>query len=140
LAHSGGVSSFLVGDKVKLKAGEHRGSRGRVEAFDGDSLVIRTQGMQGVIAISPSEVMNFSLAARKAWLSMPKRQVGRPKGSKVFDRVSVSLRIDRDLWEEFRTQEKSGLIADRSATINAWFKEKLGKCGSCNKDHVGQDH
>ncbi|MGI0014177.1 MAG: hypothetical protein ACREBU_12160, partial [Nitrososphaera sp.] len=43
------------------------------------------------------------------------------------DRVSVTLRIDRALWEQFRQDESEGLINDRTATVNAWFREKLAK-------------
>jgi uncharacterized protein (DUF4415 family) len=43
------------------------------------------------------------------------------------DRVSVTLRIDRDLWEQFQLKESSGLIDDRTATINNWLREKLAE-------------
>jgi hypothetical protein len=128
------ANSFEVGDKVKLKTGSHRGARGLVEAVADDKIVVRANGIQRLVTLSSIEVTNFSLAARKAWLSMPKRQVGRPKGSKFCDRVSVTLRIDRDLWEHFRAQERSGLIDDRTATINKWLKEKLGQVTLEQKD------
>jgi len=80
-----------------------------------------------LIAVASKFVTNFSLAARKAWKNMPHRQVGRPKGSRHCDRVSVTLRIDRELWEKFKQDELAGLIEDRTATINAWFREMLAK-------------
>jgi hypothetical protein len=43
------------------------------------------------------------------------------------DRVSVTLRIDRDLWEQFRSKEAIGLIDDRTATINSWLRDKLAE-------------
>jgi len=67
------------------------------------------------------------LAARKAWKNMPYRHVGRPKGVRHCDRVSVTLRIDRDLWEQFKRDESAGRIKDRTATINLWFREMLDK-------------
>jgi uncharacterized protein (DUF4415 family) len=115
---------------VKLKTGLHCGVRGVVESLAENRVVIRVEGINGLATVSPDEVTNFSLAARKAWLRMPKRQVGRPKGSKFYDRVSVTLRIDRDLWERFQSHEKAGLIEDRTATINAWLREKVQRIGS----------
>lgn len=121
------MNRFEIGDKVKLKSGAHAGVRGLVEAVAENEVVVRADGIQEPVTLSPHEVTNFSLAARKAWLSMPKRQVGRPKGSKFCDRISVTLRIDRDVWDQFRAQEKSGQIHDRTGTINAWLKEHLTK-------------
>jgi hypothetical protein len=71
------------------------------------------------------EITNFSLAARKAWVTGPDRAVGRRKGTKLTDRVSVTLRFDREVWEHFIGLEEQGVIDDRIATINAWFREKL---------------
>ena len=51
----------------------------------------------------------------------------RPKGARHCDRVSVTLRIDRELWEKFKQDELEGLIEDRTATINTWFREMLDK-------------
>ena len=76
---------------------------------------------------TPDDVTNLSLAARKAWESMPARRVGRPKGSCHCDRVSVTLRIDRDLWEDFRRLEAVGAIQDRTAIINALIREETEK-------------
>ena len=123
------MNQFEIGDKVKLKSGNHKGVRGMVEAIAEDKVVIRADGIRELINLPPAEVTNFSLAARKAWLSMPKREVGRPKGSKYFDRVSVTLRIDRDLWARFQAHERSGQIEDRTATINAWLREQIQRIG-----------
>jgi uncharacterized protein (DUF4415 family) len=73
----------------------------------------------------PELVTNFSLAARKAWVTGPDRAVGRRKGTKLCDRVSVTLRIDRDLWERFREMEGAGLIEDRTASVNSWLRQNL---------------
>jgi len=116
-----------TGDKVRLKAKSHSGSRGVIEATKDGKLVVRLEDSDRRVFVSPEEVTNLSLAARKAWVSMPDRHVGRPKGMRFCDRISVTLRIDRDLWEQFRSKEATGLIDDRTATINSWLREKLAE-------------
>jgi uncharacterized protein (DUF4415 family) len=123
-------SAFMepeVGDKVKLKDHTSASLRGVVEAFRGDELVVRLDESGELVAVAAELVTNFSLAARKAWKNMPDRRVGRPKGARHCDRVSVTLRIDRELWEQFKQDESVGLIKDRTATINSWFREMLDK-------------
>ena len=116
-----------VGDKVKLKSHHGTPIRGIVEEVHGDELLIRLHETGELIPVTSESVTNFSLAARKAWKNMPHRQVGRPKGARHCDRVSVTLRIDRALWEQFKRDESEGLIRDRTATINLWFHEMLHK-------------
>jgi uncharacterized protein (DUF4415 family) len=115
------------GDKVRLKAGPHAGERGIVASTDGEKLLIRLDLSAETVRVLPESVTNFSLAARKAWVTEPNRGVGRRKGTKLCDRVSVTLRIDRDLWEQFRQLEEAGLIEDRTAAINSWLREKVSK-------------
>ena len=98
-----------------------------VEAVQGDELLVRLDGSGELVTVAPARVTNFSLAARKAWKNMPHRRVGQPKGTRHCDRVSVTLRIDRELWEQFKQEESEGLIEDRTATINTWFREMLDK-------------
>jgi len=119
--------SHKVGDKVRLKGDELPGGRGVLEAVQRSTVVVRLEGSGHLVRIAPEQVTNYSLAARKAWLSMPKRRVGRPKGLRLCDRVSVTLRIDRDLWEQFRALEESGVIDDRTATVNSWLRERLAE-------------
>jgi uncharacterized protein (DUF4415 family) len=116
-----------VGDKVRLKAKNHSGSRGIIEATQDGKLVVRLEDSGQKVLVAPEEATNLSLAARKAWVSMPDRHVGRPKGMRFCDRISVTLRIDRDLWEQFQSKEATGLIDDRTATINSWLREKLAE-------------
>jgi uncharacterized protein (DUF4415 family) len=105
-----------------------RGARGFIELIEANgTLVVRIVDSDTVLRVRPSNVTNFSLAARKAWRNMPDRRVGRPKGSKVCDRVSVTLRLDRDLWESFRLAEEQGRIPDRTSAINGWIRIKLGE-------------
>ena len=116
-----------VGDKVRLKDHNSAPMRGVVAAVHGNELLVRLDESEELVTIASACVTNFSLAARKAWKNMPYRQVGRPKGARHCDRVSITLRIDRELWEQFRQDELAGLIKDRTATINSWFREMLDK-------------
>ncbi|MDA8562851.1 hypothetical protein N9L06_00200 [Mariniblastus sp.] len=115
-----------VGDKIRIKS---IGRRGVVERVQGKSLVVSFEDGKSA-SFDESEVTNFSLAARKAWERMPDRRVGRPKGTTRTDRTSVTLRIDRELWEQFRLAESQGKITDRTATINEWIAEKLNELES----------
>jgi hypothetical protein len=115
-----------VGDKVRVKVGGHTGERGFVESIEGEKLVIRLESARKVI-VAPEGLTNYSLAARKAWVTGPDRAVGRRKGTKLYDRVSVTLRFDREVWEQFLALEGAGTIEDRTATINDWFREKMSE-------------
>ena len=116
-----------VGDKVKLKssADEAAGSHGVIADLDGSVLSIRLEGGPTVVQVAPEQVTNFSLAARKAWQNMPTRNVGRPKGSRVSDRRSVTIRVDRELWERFQRAESSGIVSDRTSVLNQWIAQGL---------------
>jgi hypothetical protein len=113
------------GDKVRLKAGKYRGERGIVRGVDGGKVVVHLADAEVLVRATPSDLTNFSLAARKAWVTLPDRAVGRRKGTRLTDRVSVTLRLDRELWERFQSLEDATIIGDRTATINRWFREKL---------------
>lgn len=117
------------GDKVRVKPTSTRTStlRGTVSAIDGTYLIIRASEDGSLVRVKPDEITNFSLAARKAWQKMPERQVGRPRGSTVCDRVSVTIRLDRDLWEQFREAESRGYVTDRTNTLNTWVREGLNR-------------
>ncbi len=115
------------GDKVRLKTTAHRGERGVVDLVEGGKLVVRLEGSGQVVRLLPEDVTNFSLAARKAWVTDPDRAVGRRKGTRLCDRVSVTLRLDRELWELFTGMEEDGVIEDRTGVVNSWFREKLSK-------------
>jgi hypothetical protein len=116
-----------VGDKVRVKAGNHAGERAVVEAVEAETLLIRLDESQLKVRVTPDQITNFSLAARKAWVTGPDRAVGRRKGTKLYDRISVTLRFDRDVWQRFLALEESEVIEDRTAVINAWFREKLAE-------------
>lgn len=113
------------GDKVLLRAAPYAGIRAVIERSKGSHLLVRLDSSGDIVRVKPADLTNYSLAARKAWVSMPDRRVGRPKGSSTSDRVSVTLRIDRILWDRFRRAEAAGLIGDRTKEINAWINERL---------------
>src|SRR5439155_13766806 len=121
------VSHTQLGDKVKVKRPPHAGHRGLVARVRRGMLLVRMVDTSKVVEVSEQDVINFSLAARRAWVSMPDRRVGRPKGSRVCDRISVTLRIDRDLWNLFVEMESDGRIEDRTATINRLLREKVAE-------------
>jgi hypothetical protein len=120
-----GPLTAKLGDKVRLKAGGHAGQRGTVAAVRGDRLRVRLDDATRGLWVPAATVTNYSLAARKAWVTGPDRPVGRHKGTKLCDRVSVTLRIDRDLWARFRDLEAAGLIENRTAAVNRWLREKV---------------
>jgi hypothetical protein len=132
----------VAGDKVRVKAADHAAQRGVVENVDGEKLLVRLEQSGLKVRLTAEQVTNYSLAARKAWRTEPDRAVGRRKGTKLTDRVSVTLRLDRDLWEQFQGLEEVGVIADRSGVINGWFREKLaelGREGARADAHEGDD-
>ena len=126
-----------IGDKVRLKTGCEVGERAFVVAVRSNQLVVELEKSGRSLAVRSQDVTNYSLAARKAWVTEPGRAVGRRKGTKLCDRVSVTLRLDRNLWEEFREKEEAGIIPDRTAVINDWLRDKLaelstdGRAGRC---------
>jgi hypothetical protein len=113
------------GDKVMLKAGDYRRYRGVIEELDGGKLAVRVAELGVLVRVTADDVTNFSLAARKAWVTGPDRAVGRRKGTRLTDRVSVTLRLDRDLWQRFQDLEEAAVIGDRTAVVNDWFREKV---------------
>lgn len=115
------------GDKVRLKDDSRHGERGIVEDVLASCLVVRIEASEELVRVAQSHLTNYSLAARKAWEKMPHKRVGRPKGSSKTDRISVTLRIDRQVWERFRCAEQSGLIQDRTGTINRLLAIELEK-------------
>jgi hypothetical protein len=112
-----------------VKSGANSGARAVIEALDGGKLVVRLEESGRRLHLARQSVTNLSLAARKAWITGPDRAVGRRKGTKLYDRVSVTLRIDRDVWVRFRAMEASGLIENRTAAVNAWLRQKLDELG-----------
>lgn len=116
-----------AGDKVRVKVDVHAGERGVIEAVDGGKILVRLEDSALTLRLSADQVTNFSLAARKAWVTSPDRSVGRRKGTKFRDRVTVTFRLDRDLWEDFMRLLEAGCIEDRNSVVNSWFREMLAR-------------
>nr|ADY57969.1 hypothetical protein Plabr_0340 [Rubinisphaera brasiliensis DSM 5305] len=116
-----------TGDKIRIKAGPHKGKRGLIEDAVENTLTVRLDNQNTIVTLMEHDVTNYSLAARKAWERMPHRRVGRPAGATSSDRISVTLRIDRNLWASFTEAESKGLIANRTHVVNMWFAEKLAE-------------
>lgn len=112
------MPQHVKGDKIRIKRGELAGYRGILVRPMSGKWVVSVAQQDRSILLSAEDLTNYSLAARRAWCSMPNRKVGRPTGSKVSDRISVIFRIDRTLWNEFVATEQEGLIGDRTAVIN----------------------
>lgn len=111
------MPAWKIGDKLRIRSGPLIGHRGVVCGIEPNKKISVRLEDGSVQDLETSALTNFSAAARKAWKTMPKREVGRPRGTKTNDRVSVTLRIDRRLWERFRMQENAGVIGDRSTEI-----------------------
>lgn len=113
-----------IGDKVAIK-GPGQATRGVIEERLPAAARVRTRE-GSVVEVAYATMTNYSAAARKAWSKQPLRRVGRPRGATV-DRVTVNVRLDRELWNAFKDAETEGLITARSETINAWLRDGLTK-------------
>ena len=117
-------------DKVRLKSGSSRGARADITAIDSETIIVRLDGTSIDLKVSEIDLTNFSLAARRAWKSMPDRRVGRPQGTTTSNRVSVTLRINAQLWARFRAAEQAGLITDRNVLLESCLTETLDRIES----------
>jgi preprotein translocase subunit YajC len=61
-----------TGDKVRISSGDHKSQRGIIQTITDNSLEVKLSNGE-MISISPQQVTNFSLAARKAWQTMRKQ-------------------------------------------------------------------
>lgn len=119
------IMDHLVNDKLRIKSGDHSGLRATIVSVGDSELVVREDQGSSDLNVSMDEVQNYSLAARKAWQSMPERRVGRPPGTKRTDRMAVNLRIDCELWKRFQQAEADGVIGDRGAFVNRAIRNAL---------------
>lgn len=123
------MTTACLNDKVRIKSGDFAGARGIVLACNDErSIQLRLVKDERVVTVDEVDIVNFSAAARLAWETMPKRQVGRPKSIETV-RVSVTLRLDSELWAHFQALETSGHIANRSEFFEAAIKKTLKKKG-----------
>jgi hypothetical protein len=110
------------GDKLRIKTGTYAGQRAVLLRTGPDVLVVLLPNGDRVMLPARS-VTNFSLAARKAWVVMPKR-AGRPKLDKPHKKM-VSLRLDLDVAMLFDRAARLGLVKNRSEALNAWARDRL---------------
>lgn len=115
----------MKGDKVRIRSGKFTGERGILMRSHGGKWIVSLIHGGVSLLVSIKELTNYSLAARRAWRSMPHRKVGRPTGSKVSDRISVIFRVDRTLWNEFLAAEQAGLLSDRTTVINECLRNAV---------------
>jgi hypothetical protein len=119
------VTAHTKGDKIRIKRGQFAGERGILLRPHSRGWIVSLVRDDRKAVVSDENLTNYSLAARRAWQSMPDRNVGRPAGSKVSDRISVIFRIDRALWNQFLSAEQSGLVNDRTNVINGCLRNVL---------------
>src|SRR5438552_18392949 len=81
-----------AGDKVRVRTGANASERGVVTEVRGDLAQVRLNADRSVWV--PSETLiNYSLAARRAWQTMPKK-AGRPRKPGPA-KVAVTMRLDQ---------------------------------------------
>src|SRR5438874_1259694 len=114
--------SIQTGDKIRIRSGPYSGARGVIQAeVDGILDVLLDEGSR--LHMEPQEITNYSLAARRAWQTMPKR-AGRPQSSSPRKKM-VSMRIDVEVWERLGEAVDLGLIPNREEAVNTWLQENL---------------
>jgi len=128
----GDGSDIQPGDKVRLKIRPASSNRARVVRFDGRIVVVALPTGE-LVSVGKGEITNFSSAARRAWRSRPKRRVGRPRGI-VKDRVSVTVRVDRQLWQRVRALETAGILRERTEWLNTTLREAVEPLEKCESE------
>jgi hypothetical protein len=102
--------------------------RGRIAAVHPSSFCdAEVEGT--IVRLDATHLQNYSKAARKAWERMPVRNGGRPFGSKVSDRISVTVRLDRNLLERLKLAATIGTISDRTEFLNEVIEGALSTLG-----------
>ncbi len=115
-------TGYRIGDKVRLRSGPHAGVRGVVRDAVSGLLEVETHD-GSLLQVAPEDVTNYSLAARRAWQTMPKR-AGRPRLEEPRKKM-VSIRIDVDLWRALSQAAEFGLIPSKEQAVNAWVRDRL---------------
>jgi uncharacterized protein (DUF4415 family) len=120
--HQQDPAGFQIGDKVKIRSGSHAGARGVIQGEDIGLLHIRLE-MGEIVNLTALEITNFSLAARRAWETMPKK-AGRPSLDEPRKRM-VSLRLDVDVLEMLEHASAIGIFPNKSEGMNQILRENL---------------
>ena len=111
-----------LGDKVRVKVRPGDPERGIIREVSKAWLRVETNDGETVL-VPPDSVTNYSLAARRAWRTMPKR-AGRRRGDVAPSRM-VSLRLSADVIELLHRAADLGRIGSREQAINNWLRERL---------------
>src|SRR5688572_24109884 len=97
-----------IGDRLRIRVS---GLRAVVVRVEDDRLVVDVNG--DLTTVNARDVTNYSLAARKAWRTRPKR-AGRPRLDEPRKRLT-SIRLDIDLLDRLAVLSERGLIPSREA-------------------------
>jgi|SRR6266851_658822 len=120
---------FRPGDKLRVRKGPFAGQRGLVSDVDRDQITLSLVSGESV-ALPASQLTNFSRAARRAWMVMPKR-AGRPR-SDAPRKVMVSMRLDPSVRGRLSLASELGLIRTREEAVNQWLRERLDQLFAAN--------
>ena len=63
---------FQLGDKVRIRSGSNAKTKGVICAETNGHVEIALEN-NDTISVAPTEIINYSLAARRAWRTMMKR-------------------------------------------------------------------
>jgi uncharacterized protein (DUF4415 family) len=116
-------NEFLQGDKIRIRVGENKGFRGRIKSCNKEECEVDLLPDHKLIIVKSTQITNYSLAARKAWKTIPKKS-GRPlqPGPR---KKRVSVRIDEEVWEQLKQAAEQGLIPSREEWLNSLLKQKV---------------
>ena len=105
-----------IGDKVRVLAEPAPGEKGILVAVAGERAQVQLSS--GVtLSVAWEHLQNYSLGARRAWQTKPKR-AGRPPATGPSRKRMVSLRIDAQVWERLGLAVEQGLIVSREEVVN----------------------
>ena len=122
-ADMGGSDTIQVGDKIAILSGEYAGARAVVRGLRADGQVDVERSGGKLITLSEHDLRNYSLSARRAWATLPKR-AGRPKLAAPRKKMA-SFRLDVDVIELLQEAERRGLIDTKSEAVNRMLREHL---------------
>ena len=112
---------YLIGDKVRVRSGEHKGKRGVIQSEEIGLVEVELDTGE-VLNLTALEVTNYSLAARRAWQSIPKK-AGRPRSDQA--KKMVSVRLDQDVIAMLNSAVGKGLFSSKSEVVNTLLRENL---------------
>lgn len=127
------IIEYKIGDKVRIKNGLYHGYKGLITKIFSKQVIVNLGQIQENICFTSNDLVNFSLAARKAWRSFPKKNVGRKKKKRdeLSTKISVTLRFELLTWQKFRKLEKDGKIKNRTEIFNKMLSSIINNI--CNE-------